>query len=205
MELPTLTVIGGCNGAGKSSFSKAITSNKSPSFDYDKVFLKEYKSLIDNDIRDVMAHNLSRNILEKAVDTAIVKNTDFAYETNLNSSPLFWPNKFKASGYKTRLVYFCLNSINEAKIRVQIRVENGGHFVPQNEIEERYFLGFNNLNEFWSFFDEIYLFDTSTYKEEPKFLFSTLNGKIDQFEYFPDYLKILIPTIWKQLSEIHKP
>jgi predicted ABC-type ATPase len=25
MESPTLTVIGGCNGAGKSSFSKAIT------------------------------------------------------------------------------------------------------------------------------------------------------------------------------------
>jgi predicted ABC-type ATPase len=95
-----------------------------------------------------------------------------------------------------------LNSINEAKIRVQIRVENGGHFVPENEIEERYFLGFENLNKFWSFFDEVYLFDTSTYREEPKFLFSTLNGKIDQFDFFPDYLKILISTIWKQSSQI---
>jgi predicted ABC-type ATPase len=144
MKLPTLTVIGGCNGAGKSSFSKAITSSKSPSFDYDKVFLNEYNYLIDSDIRDVMAHNLSRTILEKAIDSSILKNTAFAYETNFNSSPLFWPNKFKASGYKIRLVYFCLNSINEAKIRVQIRVKNGGHFVPENEIEERYFLGFEN-------------------------------------------------------------
>ena len=45
-------------------------------------------------------------------------------------------------------------------------------------------------------------FDTSTYREEPKFLFSTLKGKIDQFDFFPDYLKILIPTIWKQSSQI---
>ncbi len=34
------------------------------------------------------------------------------------------------------------------------------------------------------------------------FFFSTLKGKIDQFDFFPDYLKILIPTIWKQSSQI---
>lgn len=60
MNTPILTVIGGCNGDGKSSFSRAITSNKISSFDYDKVYLEKYKSLIDSDIRDLMAHNIAR-------------------------------------------------------------------------------------------------------------------------------------------------
>lgn len=196
MKTPTLTVIGGCNGAGKSSYSKAITSKKRPSFDYDKVYLKEYNSLLDSDLRDVIAHNISRAILEKSIDNAILVCDNFAYETNFNSSPLYWPEKFKSSGYSLRLVYFCLNSINEAKRRVQIRVENGGHFVPETEIIERYFLGYEHLNKFWSFFDEVYIFDTSSYKEEPKFLFSILNGSVDQFNSFPNYLKDLIPNIW---------
>jgi predicted ABC-type ATPase len=196
MKLHTLTVIGGCNGSGKSSYSRAITSRKTPSFDYDKVYLQNYHSLLDSDIRDVMAHNMSRTFLEKSIENAFLMNEDFTYETNFNSSPLFWPEKFKSKGYNLRLVYFCLNSIEEAKIRVQIRVENGGHFVPENEIIERYILGYENLNKFWTYFDEIYLFDTSAYKEQPKFLFSVLRGEIDQFEFFPDYLKILIPDIW---------
>jgi predicted ABC-type ATPase len=196
-KLPILTVIAGCNGAGKSSYSKAITSKNSPSFDYDKVYLEQYNSLFDSEIRDLMAHNLSRGILEESIDASLFSKIDFTYETNFNVSPLFWPEKFRDSGFNLRLVFFCLNSIDEAKLRVQIRVENGGHFVPESEIIERYKLGFENLDFFWSFFDEIYLFDTSTYKQEPKLLFSIFNGKIDQFENFPDYLKKLIPSIWE--------
>jgi predicted ABC-type ATPase len=195
MRTPILTVIGGCNGAGKSSFSRAITSNSISSFDYDKVYLEKYKSLIDSDIRDLMAHNIDRQILEDSIDKAIHEKSDFTYETNFNSSPLYWPEKFKKADFNLRLVFFCLNSIEEAKRRVQIRVENGGHFVPDNEIIERYNLGYKNLNEFWTYFDEVYLFDTSAYNEVPKFVLSIVNKKLDQIEEFPEYLFKLIPTI----------
>ncbi|WP_119844811.1 hypothetical protein [Reichenbachiella sp. MSK19-1] len=49
---------------------------------------------------------------------------------------------------------------------MQIRVENGGHHVPEHEIESRYQLGFQNLNEYWKYFDELYLFETSAFKQE---------------------------------------
>jgi len=61
MASPILTVIAGCNGSGKSSFSNAITSGHAPSFDYDKVFLEKYNSLQDSKIREKMAHNMARN------------------------------------------------------------------------------------------------------------------------------------------------
>jgi predicted ABC-type ATPase len=79
MKVPTLTVIGGCNGAGKSSFSRAITTKETPSFDYDKVYLEKYNSLFDSDIRDRMAHNLARQELIESVDNSIQDCKSFAY------------------------------------------------------------------------------------------------------------------------------
>jgi predicted ABC-type ATPase len=142
-----------------------------------------------------MAHNLARKELEKSINDALSTESDFTYETNFNSTPLYWPNKFKSSGYKLRLMFFCLNSLEEAKRRVQIRVENGGHFVPFEEIEKRYYLGFKHLNNHWQYFNEIYLFETSTYNEKPRFILSVYNQKIDELLDFPSYLTPLIPTI----------
>lgn len=147
MSLPHLTVIAGCNGSGKSSFSKAVTTLNTPSFDYDKVFLKKYKSLIDSDLRVRMAHNLTWTEFENAINEAISLGIDFTYETNFNADPLHWPSFFKEHNYHLRLIFFCLNSIDEAKRRVQIRVENGGHYVPDEEIVSRYYSGFENLDK----------------------------------------------------------
>lgn len=192
---PTLTVIAGCNGSGKSSFSNAVTSKQSPSFDYDKIFLQKYNSLHDSEFRDIMAHNLAREALEQAINTSINHKSDFTYETNFNSTPLYWPEKFKSAGFNLRLIYFCLNTIDEAKKRVQIRVENGGHFVPDSEITNRYRLGYNNLNEHWRFFNEIYLFDTSAYKQKPRFLLSIVNNELLEKIDFPKFLIPLVPNI----------
>lgn len=197
MNPPFLTVIAGCNGSGKSSFSRAFETDSTKSFDYDKVFLEKYNSLLDSEFRDTMAHNMARQYLESQIKYSIDNKLGFLYETNFNSTPLYWPEKFRTEGYKLRLVYFCLNSINEAIRRVQIRVENGGHFVPEYEIKERYYLGFKHLNNHWDFFDEVYLFDTSKYNHEPTFLLSIFDKKIKVLNNFESYLTELIPNIEK--------
>jgi len=74
MDKPTPLVIAGCNGSGKSSFSKALVAPKNISaFDYDKVYIEKYTSLKDSELRDVMAHNLSREELKKSIKEAIKK------------------------------------------------------------------------------------------------------------------------------------
>jgi len=72
--VPVLTTIAGCNGSGKSSFSNAVTSNDTPSFDYDKVFLEVYNALESSDFQDEMAHNISRKKLIDSIDNAIANN-----------------------------------------------------------------------------------------------------------------------------------
>lgn len=92
------------------------------------------------------------------------------------------------------MAFLCLNSIEEAKKRVAIRVQNGGHFVPENEIKKRYFEGFANLNSYYNFFDSIDLFDTSFYGEAPKFVLSYEKDSPPFIGSIPNYLKELIPT-----------
>lgn len=77
--------------------------------------------------------------LENQVNQAISKKGNFCYETNFNSTPLHWPQHFKNNGYKLHLIYLCLDSIEEAKRRVAIRVQNGGHFVSESKIKKKIF------------------------------------------------------------------
>ena len=134
MHKPKLLVIAGCNGSGKSSFSKAFTSDVIIPYDYDKVFKEKYQSLISSDFKDVMTHNLTRKDLKEKIHTAINNKFDFCYETNFNSTPLYWPQIFKDAGYRLEIVFFSLDAIEKAKERVLIRYENGGHFVPDHEV-----------------------------------------------------------------------
>ena len=71
MDKPTLTVIAGCNGSGKSSFSKALTSSSIIPYDYDKIYLEKYNSLIPTELRDVMAHNMAKSHFENCIDKVI--------------------------------------------------------------------------------------------------------------------------------------
>ena len=197
LKTPTLFVIAGCNGAGKSSFSQAIIPTHLTSFDYDKHFLDIYNSLFDSELRDRMAHNMARNKLEKAIQKSIAKQNDFCYETNFNSTPLFWPNIFKSANFNIELIYFCLNSIEEAKRRVQIRVENGGHYVPEKEIENRFIQGYHNLNKYFRNFDVVHLLDSSNYGEEPHHILSLYSGNLVVSKNLPNFLQLLLPEIKK--------
>lgn len=58
MSEPTLLVVAGCNGSGKSTFSNLLVAPDFQPFDYDVHFLKFYKSLFDSDIAEEMAHNM---------------------------------------------------------------------------------------------------------------------------------------------------
>lgn len=195
MSNPTLLIVAGCNGAGKSSFSNALSPENTSPYDYDLVFLTIYNRLTDGELRERMAHNLSSEDLRSSIESAIANKENFCYETNFNSTPLFWPAIFKQENYRLELVFFCLDSIDKAKERVRIRVENGGHFVPDAEIEKRYRLGYKHLDENWNFFDSIHLFETSQYDHQPKHILTIEQNELIVLEEFPEYLNKLIPNI----------
>lgn len=200
MNKPTLVVLAGCNGSGKSSFSNALTPIDVVSFDYDKYFLKNYRSLIDNELRDRMAHNMTGSFLEKSIENAIADRKDFCYETNFNSTPMFWPNKFKNEGYSLEIIFLCLDSVEEAQKRVRIRVENGGHYVPETEVKKRFHEGYENLDKYYSDFNHLHLFNSSYFKSPPRHIASIVDDKRENTTKIPEFLKPLIPIIYKVIS-----
>ena len=135
--------------------------------------------------------------LNKQVEKAIKLGQNFCYETNFNSDPLYWPSIFKENQYEVRMLFFCLDSVSEAKRRVAIRVQNGGHFVPDTEIENRYFQGFENFNDCFTYFDLIDVFDSSAYGREPQYLFSVEKSVSMIKNEMPEFLVKLIPDILK--------
>ena len=84
MSKPVLLIIAGCNGSGKSTFSKLLAPDNFTPFDYDYQFLRSYNSLIDSDIREAMAHRMAFNELESKIKIAIETHYSFCYETNFN-------------------------------------------------------------------------------------------------------------------------
>lgn len=197
MSKPILLVIGGCNGSGKSSFSKLLATADFEPFDYDYQYLHHYNSLVDSDFKDIMAHNLAYSTLEDGVNRAIMNKQNFCYETNFNTKPLFWPQIFQKHNFELHLIYLCLNSLEEAQRRVDIRVENGGHSVSKAEIEKRYFEGFENLNTHFRFFSKVDLFETSNYGKPPSHILSIENNTLTRTSAIPSYLQKLIPDILK--------
>lgn len=149
-----------------------------------------------------MAHRMAFNELESQIKIAIDTKSSFCYETNFNSTPLHWPELFKNNRYDLHLIFLCLDSIQEAKKRVAIRVENGGHYVPEKEIEKRYYEGYANLNSFFEYFDYIDLFDSSKYLKHPTHILSIESGKITSISKIPHYLKTLIPEIIENTNQI---
>jgi predicted ABC-type ATPase len=53
--------------------------------------------------------------------------------------------KAQIKGYKITLLYFWLISPDFAKQRVAKRVSQGGHFIPDEVVERRYYRGISNL------------------------------------------------------------
>jgi predicted ABC-type ATPase len=206
LSKPNLIIIAGCNGAGKSTFSPILVENIIP-FDFDKRFIENYNSLIDSDVRDVMASNITVNEFETKILEAFDTRSSFCYETNFTTHPIYWVEKAKSLGYIVKLFFFCLDNLEIAKQRVYYRTLLNGHFVDDKTIAERWKEGYKNLNLFFQNFDYVLLIDNSYENKTPTFLFELFKKDQDLFEFrkfqnsLPEYTNRRMPSIFNLLSE----
>ncbi|MFI5139836.1 MAG: hypothetical protein ACHQIM_18585 [Sphingobacteriales bacterium] len=82
----------------------------------------------------------------KRINELLEEEIDFALETTLSTrSYVPFVKKARLSGYKITLLYFWLDSPQTAYDRVAKRVSEGGHNIPIDIIERRYYRGIINL------------------------------------------------------------
>lgn len=105
-----LTIIAGCNGAGKSTFAATFLPNEQNSFDYDRVFLENYNQLPDSELREQIARNQTTELFEHSINDALKNRTSFCYETNFDTNPIHWAQKFKEKDFQLNLIFFCIET-----------------------------------------------------------------------------------------------
>ncbi|MFN0189012.1 MAG: zeta toxin family protein [Bacteroidia bacterium] len=155
-----LYVIAGCNGAGKTTASFTIL----PEIINCKEFVNadEIAKGISPFKPEKIAFEAGRLMLNR-ISELLYSNESFAFETTLASRN--YKNKIllaKSNNYTVTLIFFWLKNIELAKERVQTRVSEGGHNIPNNVIERRYFRGIKNLFDIYlPIVDGALIFDNS--------------------------------------------
>lgn len=135
-ESPTIYVIAGCNGAGKTTFAKEFLP-------------KEVKCLRFLNA-DEIARGLSplkpsagavraARLLLTQMNECLRRRETFALESTLSGKTyirLF--RQARILGYEIELHYLWLSSPTQAIARVRQRVAQGGHHVPATDIRRRF-------------------------------------------------------------------
>jgi predicted ABC-type ATPase len=142
-DQPICTIIAGPNGAGKTTFALGYL----PTFGPSKNFVNA----------DLIASGLSPLDPEKAqleasrlflaeVHEYIRRRESFAFETTLSGrSYLRMIRQLMSDGWIVQMFYLWLPSVEACLQRVAERVKHGGHNIPSDVIERRYFRSIRNV------------------------------------------------------------
>lgn len=167
-----LYIISGSNGAGKTTASYTILPDILSCREF--VNADEIAKGLSPFNPEKAAIQAGRLMLER-INLLIEEQQDFAFETTLaTKSYRNLIEKAKENGYKVTLLFFWLCSPDLAVKRVEMRVKEGGHNIPEETIRRRYE---NGLLNFFTIFrpvvDEWMFIDNS---EEPSEIIAESSG-----------------------------
>jgi predicted ABC-type ATPase len=158
MQPPRVVVLGGVNGAGKttSAFELLVNVLNIPVFTNADAIARGLNQLNP----ELEAFRAGRVMLEWMKDLADQRR-DFAFETTLAARTYVpWLKEMKSNGYQVLLYYTWLASAEVAIDRVALRVQSGGHHIPDEDVKRRYARSVRNflelyrpLADHWELFD----------------------------------------------------
>jgi len=149
--MKTYTIIGGVNGAGKSSLTgvlKAERSDLGQIIDVDKLAIRYGGNVAGGKA----AIRMQAEYIEAGVS--------FTQETTLSGQrPLRMVKEAKEAGYHVRLFYVGISTASEALRRIENRVRKGGHDIPQEDVLRRFESRFEALSKVLDYCDEAVFYD----------------------------------------------
>jgi predicted ABC-type ATPase len=133
---PTIYVIAGCNGAGKTTFAREFLPHEVKCLRfYNADEIARGLSPLDPSAGVIKAGRL----LLREVHTSIERRETFALESTLSGKTYVRIlGRALSLGYKLELHYLWLARPEQAVARVRRRVRMGGHDVPESDIRRRF-------------------------------------------------------------------
>ncbi len=199
---PTIDVLAGVNGAGKSSIAGGFWQKEGdPFFNPDTVAQEILKlhPAISIPLANAQAWQIGKELLEQA----IARGTDYRFETTLGGHTIVrLLGQAARSGHRVN-VWFCgLESADLHLRRVRGRVAHGGHDIPSEKIRERWTRSRENLVRLLPLIDQLRVYDNSAEgdpaegkRPHPVLLLEMKRGKITaptDLSGTPDWAKPII-------------
>lgn len=130
--MKTYTIIAGINGSGKSSFTGSLKfqlDDLGIIVDADKITAEEYGG------DEYEGGKAAIAIVEKALKDGV----SFTQETTLSGG---YTKKVviaaRDAGYRVRMIYIGIDTLEESRKRISNRVEKGGHNIPVSDTQRRF-------------------------------------------------------------------
>lgn len=191
---PTLCVIAGPNGSGKTTTTEQLLANE---WGADSLYINP-----DNIAQEEFGDWNSPEAVLKAAKRAtemrymcLEEKRDFVFETVFSSSEkLDFLKQAHEAGFFIRLFFVCTENPKINASRIAQRFLNGGHEVPISKIVSRYFKSLENMKLAIPFVDRAYIYDNSVENALPQLLYRTVDGKVfkQYTEAVPEWAEMLV-------------
>ena len=149
--MPELVMVCGPNGAGKSTFTRTLVVGQN-------FICIDPDAIAATGLSPLAAGKAAASMAKLLLDQRV----SFVRESTLTSHFDFkLMEEARSKGYKVRLVYVSLRSVELALSRVKSRVSKGGHDVPAEDVVRRYFRSKQNLPRAVALADSYTIVDNS--------------------------------------------
>lgn len=157
MDQPLYILFAGVNGSGKSTLFHTLPDL--PNIPYVNID-DEIRKI--GDWRDIHVNmEVGRQVVHE-IRSYLENRQSFIEETTLcGKSILKTLQTASETGYRIDIYYVGLDSPDLAKSRVHNRVAHGGHGIPDEDIERRYYNSFENLNAVFPLCHSVTFFDNT--------------------------------------------
>lgn len=167
-------IIAGPNGAGKTTFATEFLPHYANCYNFiNPDLLARAYSPFKPDAGMLRA---GRTVLER-IEEFTESRTDFAFETTL-SGRTYLPvlRRVKDAGFHLHMFYLWIPNVEFSLLRIQGRVEKGGHDVPEADVRRRYNRTLRNLFTLYRpLLDTLLFFDNAS--ETPRLVFEDTANK----------------------------
>lgn len=121
-----------------------------------------------------------------------LENHTFSFETVMShKSKLDFMRKAKDKGFKVYLYFICTQDPEINKQRVKNRMIKGGHNVPENKVEERYYRSLELLSDAFLMADRTFILDSSN-KNRDVIIEKKDNEIIVHQQYVPEWIGLYV-------------
>ena len=171
--MPNLYIIAGPNGAGKTTYARDFLPAEMRCHEFVNADLIAAGV---SPFAPAQAGFEAGRIMIRRLRQLLAGREDFAFETTLSGygyMPLL--EKARAAGYRIRLDFLWIASLDVARERIRQRVRKGGHDIPDDVQQRRFAKGLRMLAEHYRpLLDEWRIYDNTG--EEPRPVVSQKDG-----------------------------